>query len=211
MDGSSDFNQRSQRKPKGEGHLRRDEILRAAEAIFVREGYEGATIRKIAEMVGVSTTTLYMHFRDKDAIVLEISKDGLKDLEAIHIKASVDIEDPVERLRFMAHAYVEFGLQNPNLYELIFCLSDRALAPETQSALTELGVVCFQTFASTCEEIEILGRLRSGGAMANLQVVWTGCHGLTHMLISNTNFPWAPVDQLSNLLINSLINGLTKD
>ena len=57
------------RKAKGDGHLRRAEILEAAERIFVAEGYEGATIRKIADEVGVSSTALYMHFPDKAAIL----------------------------------------------------------------------------------------------------------------------------------------------
>ena len=64
--------QRSARKAKGHGHLRRAEILEAAERIFLAEGYQGATIRKIADEVGVSSTALYMHFRDKDQILLEI-------------------------------------------------------------------------------------------------------------------------------------------
>src|SRR6201990_3081852 len=68
---------RSARKPKGDGHLRRAEILEAAERIFVAEGYEGATIRKIADEVGVSSTALYMHFRDKDEILLEICSGAM--------------------------------------------------------------------------------------------------------------------------------------
>src|SRR5688500_7353296 len=63
---------KSARKAKGDGHLRRAEILEAAERIFVAEGYEGATIRKIADEVGVSSTALYMHFQDKGCILLEI-------------------------------------------------------------------------------------------------------------------------------------------
>ena len=63
---------KSARKAKGDGHMRRAEILQAAERIFVRDGYQGATIRKIADEVGVSSTALYMHFRDKDDILLEI-------------------------------------------------------------------------------------------------------------------------------------------
>ena len=49
---------RSQRKPKGEGYARRAEILAVAERIFVEHGYEGATIRKIADEVGLSSTAL---------------------------------------------------------------------------------------------------------------------------------------------------------
>ncbi|MCX8498704.1 MAG: helix-turn-helix domain containing protein, partial [Caulobacteraceae bacterium] len=60
---------KSARKPKGDGHLRRAEILAAAERIFVAEGYDGATIRRIADEVGVSSTALYMHFKDKAEIL----------------------------------------------------------------------------------------------------------------------------------------------
>ena len=59
---------RSARKAKGSGYLRRAEILEAAERIFIEEGYEGATIRKIAEEVGVSSTALYVHFRGKERL-----------------------------------------------------------------------------------------------------------------------------------------------
>ena len=71
---------RSARKPKGDGHLRRAEILEAAERIFVAEGYEGATIRKIADEVGVSSTALYMHFPDKSCILLEICQATIRQL-----------------------------------------------------------------------------------------------------------------------------------
>ena len=68
------------RKAKGDGHLRRAEILEAAERIFVAEGYEGATIRKIADEVGVSSTALYMHFKDKSCILHEICERTMQQL-----------------------------------------------------------------------------------------------------------------------------------
>ena len=64
---------KSPRKPKGSGHLRRSEILDVAQKIFAEEGYEGATVRKIAEKVGVSSTAIYLHFPDKRAMLLEIA------------------------------------------------------------------------------------------------------------------------------------------
>ncbi len=71
---------RSHRKPKGEGHARRGEILAAAERIFVDHGYEGATIRKIADAVGLSSTALYMHFADKGEILQEICREAFGQL-----------------------------------------------------------------------------------------------------------------------------------
>src|SRR5205085_4713798 len=104
------------RKAKGDGHLRRAEILEAAERIFVAEGYEGATIRKIADEVGVSSTALYMHFQDKDQILLEICTEAMELLLSINSEVSAQPVDSVARVRLMLEAYVSFALQNPNAY-----------------------------------------------------------------------------------------------
>ena len=122
------FNQphKSARKAKGDGHLRRAEILRAAERIFVAEGYEGATIRKIADEVGVSSTALYMHFRDKDQILLEICTVAMEQLAAINSEICARPVDSVSRVRMMLEAYVRFALDHPNAYRLVFCASPLA-------------------------------------------------------------------------------------
>src|SRR3954462_14894654 len=89
------------RKAKGDGHLRRAEILEAAERIFVAEGYEGATIRKIADEVGVSSTALYMHFQDKACILHEIVQGVLSQLLARNTEFAALKLDPVVRTRMM--------------------------------------------------------------------------------------------------------------
>ena len=95
---------RSQRKPKGEGHERRAEILAAAERIFVEHGYEGATIRKIADEVGLSSTALYMHFADKGEILQEICRQAFEALLAANLRARAETAPAEERLRRMMRA-----------------------------------------------------------------------------------------------------------
>src|ERR1700739_4838666 len=85
---------RSERKARASGHLRRAELLAAAEKIFTVAGYEGATIRKIAEEVGVSSTALYMYFQDKSQIMLEICVHALEELYHQLEAISVSQRDP---------------------------------------------------------------------------------------------------------------------
>src|ERR1700761_1113154 len=99
---------RSARKAKGDGHLRRGEILDAAERIFIAEGYEGATIRKIAEEVGVSSTALYMHFPDKACILGEICNRPLQLLLQRNRELAVKPVEPVVRVRMMLEAYMRW-------------------------------------------------------------------------------------------------------
>src|SRR3954469_163312 len=109
------------RKAKGDGHLRRAEILEAAERIFVAEGYEGATIRKIADEVGVSSTALYMHFHDKACILAEICERTFEVLLARNAEIAARPLDPVVRTRMMLEAYTRWGLEHPNAYQLVYC------------------------------------------------------------------------------------------
>lgn len=202
---------KSARKPKGDGHLRRAEILGAAERIFVAEGYEGATIRKIADEVGVSSTCLYMHFRDKDQILLEICTSALEELLAGHTEIAARPIDPVERVRMMLSAYVDFALRHPNAYRLVFCSSPLAASLQKQTVTMDLGDQCYQKFSGTVTEIAAQGRLKTGDPRTVQQALWAACHGLVAFLITKPRFDWAEPNEISRVMIEGLLFGLIAD
>ena len=202
---------RSARKPKGDGHLRRGEILEAAQRIFLAEGYQGATIRKIADEVGVSSTALYMHFRDKDEILLEISDTAINRLLALNSEISGRREDPLSRVRLMLQAYMTFALENPNAYQLVFCGHGGMLSDDKVAATQELGERCFRKFLGVVQEIAAVDRLKLGTAESAAQSLWTACHGLVSLLITKPDFSWAPTQDLRTVLLESMLCGLVKD
>ncbi len=203
--------EKSARKAKGDGHLRRAEILRAAERIFVAEGYEGTTIRKIADEVGVSSTALYMHFADKDRILLEICDQAMSQLMEINREISARPTDPVSRVRDMLEAYVAFAFGNPNAYRLVFCASSLADSAHRQHATMELGRQCFERFSGVVREIAAEGRLRVGDARSAAQALWAACHGLIALRIAKPDFDWAPTGELTAVMIEGLLFGLIAD
>lgn len=202
---------KSARKPKGDGHLRRGEILAAAEKIFIAEGYAGATIRKIADAVGVSSTALYMHFRDKDQILLEISDGAIGRLLSLNVEVSAQAIDPVARVRLMLEAYMRFALENPYTYQLVFCGSNEAISLEKQAETLALGDRCFEKFSEPVHEIAALGRLRAGTADTAAQVLWAGCHGLVSLLVTKPTRSWAPAEELMDVMLDGLLHGLVAD
>ncbi|MGI8839500.1 MAG: TetR/AcrR family transcriptional regulator [Caulobacteraceae bacterium] len=203
--------EKSARKAKGDGHLRRAEILKVAERIFVAEGYEGATIRKIADEVGVSSTALYMHFPDKDRILLEICDQAMSQLMEINREIAARPTDPVARVRAMLEAYVAFALTNPNAYRLVFCASSLGDSAHRQQTTMELGRQCFERFSGVVREIAAEGRLRIGDARSAAQVLWAACHGLITLRIAKPDFDWAPQSELTAMTIEGLLFGLIAD
>ncbi|HEX6859332.1 MAG TPA: TetR/AcrR family transcriptional regulator [Caulobacteraceae bacterium] len=203
--------QRSARKAKGDGHLRRAEILEAAERIFLAEGYHGATIRKIADEVGVSSTALYMHFSDKDQILLEICDGAIGRLLEANKGIAGKPVDPVSRIKLMAQNYVRFALTNPNAYQLVFCSPMQAISEDKQAATMALGQRCFEEFLGVVREIAAAGRLRFGSAESAAQVMWASCHGVVALLIGRPTFPWEAPDELQKVLSQGLLYGLLTD
>lgn len=198
---------RSRRKPKGEGHARRAEILAAAERIFVEHGYEGATIRKIADEVGLSSTALYMHFTEKSEILHEICSRAFAALLETNRALGDAPGGPEARLRLMLRAYVDFGFDNPNAYRLAYMTRPIELREGAQSAARELGHELYRSFEGVVEELEAAGRLR-GDARTTAQALWAGVHGVVSLIITKPYFDWADRETLVATLIEGLLGGL---
>jgi len=182
--------------------------LDAAERIFIAEGYEGATIRRIADEVGVSPTALYIHFPDKATILGEIGKRRLQQLLARNRELAARPQDAVMRVREMLEAYIRWGLAHPNAYQLVYS-APRPLSAEAWSGDTvDLSVQCYEVFADVVREIGAQGRLRVGVAETAAQALWMGCHGVVALICARPNFRWADTEELIATTLEALMGGL---
>ncbi|MEO8114664.1 MAG: TetR/AcrR family transcriptional regulator [Phenylobacterium sp.] len=202
---------RSARKAKGDGHLRRAEILEAAERIFIAEGYEGATIRRIADEVGVSSTALYMHFQDKGCILLEICERTLTQLLQSNREIADKPLDPVVRVKMMLEAYMRWGLEHPNAYQLVYSAPHPVSAALWPEGTLDLSTQCYEIFLGVVREIAASGRLRTGTAQSAGQALWMSCHGVVALLAARPNFGWADREELIQVTLDGLLNGLVVD
>ena len=97
----------------------RHKILDAARELFAAEGYEKVTMRRIAEAIEYSPTTIYLHFEDKDDLVRALCHaDFGRLLEAMQLAPAS--ADPIEAIRQLGRAYCAFALQYPNQYRFMF-------------------------------------------------------------------------------------------
>ena len=106
-----------ERRERERGETRR-KILDAARRMFVQQGYEGTTMRAIAAKIGYTPTAIYHHFKDKDALVAELSALDFRALTQALQRVS-SLADPVARLDKMGEEYVEFGLTHPMQYQFM--------------------------------------------------------------------------------------------
>lgn len=198
---------RSARKAKGEGHVRRAEILQAAERLFVECGYEGATIRKIADEVGVSSTALYMHFRDKAEILSQICEDGFARLIVVTETIEADGGTPEQVLRSKMKAYAAFGFDNPNAYRLIY-LTRPGEAGSAEDVARRVGRGLFERLRQPLVDLHAEGRLKRDPDVA-AQMIWAGVHGVVSLMLTKPYFDWADRDLLLDGMLDALLADLT--
>jgi len=101
----------------------KDLILNAAREIFLTEGYENTSIRKIASKIEYSPGTIYLHYKDKNELLLSLHDKAFEcQMKALFLDVQ-DIADPLERLRATGRSYLQYGIDNPQDYELMFVLN----------------------------------------------------------------------------------------
>jgi AcrR family transcriptional regulator len=199
---------RSERKARGSGHLRRAELLAAAQKIFTVAGYEGATIRKIAEEVGVSSTALYMYFQDKSQIMLEICVHALEDLYKQLEAITVDEREPVQKVRAVLEVLLRFGFEQPTAYQLLYCVAPKDVNERRNDVIAPLTRSCFQRTLQAVEAAVAAGQMRNDmPTRAMTECLIAACHGLVSIRLANPLAPWSEPELQCRVMLDGLLDG----
>lgn len=199
---------RSERKARGSGHLRRAELLAAAEKIFTVAGYEGATIRKIAEEVGVSSTALYMYFQDKSQIMLEICVHALENLYRQLEEISFGDDQPVQKVRAVLEVLLRFGFEQPTAYQLLYCVAPKDVNERRNDVIAPLTRSCFERTLQAVEAAVAVGQMRNDmPPRAMTEALIAACHGLVSIRLANPMAPWSPPAVQISVLLDGLFEG----
>ena len=97
----------------------RDKILASAKVLFLEKGVETTSIRNIADRIEYSPGIIYHYFKDKNEILHALHQDGFRQLIE-KMSVLVAVSQPMERLKAMGRIYIDFALQNPDMYDLMF-------------------------------------------------------------------------------------------
>lgn len=177
----------------------------AARELFVADGYESVSMRKIADKIGYSPTTIYLYFNDKTDLLHQICEQTFAHL-AQNIKGIQRLSDnPLEKLRSGMREYVHFGLKNPSQYEIVF-ISPLPGGGEIKFDETS-GKIAFDTMREVVAECVSLNLLKSRDVELISQTMWAGLHGVTSVLIKHGGFPFIEPEKLVDNLIDTLIAG----
>jgi AcrR family transcriptional regulator len=199
--------QRRQRQREG----LRQEILDAARALFVKDGYENVSIRKIADRIEYAPGTIYLYFKDKSDIFETLCEESFAKL-SVRLGAIVaDRGEPLEKLRRAGRAYVEFAVQNPNHYMAAFVLKSTYVSQaKGPTRFQSSGLACFNNLREVVQQCVQHGRLRITDVEEVSQALWACVHGIATLLISQCGFPFVEQSRLIDRVVDLAVEGVRK-
>lgn len=178
------------RAARGRGAELRGEVLRAAMDLLRETGdVDAVSVRAVAQRVGVSVPSIYLHFADKATLIGAVCEEVF---EALHLRlraAAQGAPDPFEALRAQGNAYVHFALENPEHYRIVM-MTDHGTA-ESKDAVIAGGA--FGYLVASVQECQVAGVYDGDPAEVALGL-WAAAHGVAALLIAKPFFPWPDVE-----------------
>ncbi len=184
----------------------RAHILEAAAQLLDSGGAEAVTMRAVAERIGYSATTIYLHFSDRDALLFAVLDEAFGEFRAAMATAIASTSEPRGRIETMGRAYVRYALDHPAQYQLMFVQRPDYLlehGPEEEGARIEsMGALAELVAASPAGR---LGRARPGAAA---DALWAAVHGIAALATGVAMLDRARAEAATDEALGLLTEGL---
>jgi AcrR family transcriptional regulator len=200
---------RRARARRGDGDKLRLEILAAAERLLALTSDESAvSIRAVADAVGVTPPSIYLHFADKEELLIEVCETNFDDVSKAVEEAAAGAADPLEAIKLASLAYARFGLEHPEEYRIL--VMRKAPTPEREKIemarlVNSSGYGWLMGMLQQCMDA---GLMRQADPLQAVVGIWSIVHGITSLLISKPGFPWPELEELIEYNIDAHLLGL---
>jgi len=189
----------------------RKEILNSARELFIDDGYEKFSMRRLAKKIDYSPTTIYLYFKNKDDLLLAICEEVAEQfLTKLNHLRSVQSE-PLEALHQAMLYLVEFAFENPNQYKVFFLTKPNVYGTKEEfmkrESMARKSYFEFKKMVQVCVKE---GKLRRMDIDVLTQVLATAPHGLITMTLYRSSFPWVDQKALATVLVDGLLRGFRK-
>jgi AcrR family transcriptional regulator len=195
---------RRRRAPRGSGILLRDEILDAATELLLDTGHAKAvSIRSVAERVGVTPPSIYLHFQDKDNLLDAVCARYFEKLDDEMQRVSAGQPSTLAVLRAQGLAYVRFATATPELYR-IATMGEWRSGSNVDAALASAA---FEHMRATVQTLIDDGICHPSDATTVALELWSTAHGVASLLIAKPHLPFGDVEAFTERVLGALFCG----
>lgn len=185
--------------------LTRDRIIDAAERIVRDEGLEGLSLRRLGRELRVTAPALYGHVENLEDVTRALAERQFADLSNRFDR--VTATSPADRVRGLGRAYVQYSLDEPNLFSLLF-----RFPPDIGGGGVEHELpAATKVFLAAAEPLEAgidSGVFRAQDPTTAALTVWAAVHGCATALHMDFGFDDAGITAVTESLLDMVVDGL---
>ena len=155
----------------------RQRLIQTAESLIAKQGVEAISMRTLSREIGVSHTAAYRHFRDKEALLSALAKNGFYDLaQRLEKLAAQWRQNPLAHIVAQERIYIDFALENPSRYRIMFgpVMIHNRIEPEFNQAVQQAFDPLLRAIVQGQQKKEI----RDGDVLELASMCWSMVHGL---------------------------------
>jgi len=184
----------------------RQALLLSAKQLIAEAGIENLSLRRLAERAGVSRTAPYHHFSDKNDLLCAIAAQGFR---RRHQAAAAEFDDAATTMLEKFHAYIngymQFAVDNPEEYELMFGRSIWKQQNSTEE-LRDVAYPCFQHQVDMMRCWQDCGVISGDNPLRTAQVIWGALHGIAKLFIDGIYTDTAQIEEVTRCAIDIFIH-----
>jgi AcrR family transcriptional regulator len=190
---------------------RLSEILDFATEIFAEKGYEGASIRDLSRLSGISLAGLYYYFDSKEKLLYYIQKHTFTTIIDRLLERLTGETDPERRLRIFVHNHVQYGLEHEKAMKVL-SHEDDALRDGYRAELSAIKREYYQICFELVENVLRNRRTNGSERLPNTRTAVMSLFGAINWLYTWHNPKSDPAaqnlaDQISDLFLQGLHGG----
>jgi AcrR family transcriptional regulator len=177
-------------------------ILQAAWALVEKEGWQSLSIRKIADAIEYSSPVIYDHFANKEAILLEFTRRGFRQLNEQLVAAKDKFTNPEQQIEAIAYAYWKFAFNQKEYYQLMY-----GLGMPGCDAVKQIPELTSFTETVSAPIKEMIAKSNNTGAdsFLKLHTFWSTLHGLVSINMMGKNNDHK--DELNAMVLKDFLIG----
>lgn len=169
------------------GDLRQRLIL-TAERLITEHGVSALSMRLLSCEIGVSHTAAYRHFRDKQALLCALAENGFADLaRKFEALASPCQNQPLMLILAMGNAYIDFALENPARYRIMF--GHLLIRFKDEPQLNKAVRKAFAPLLLAISNGQQIGEVRRGRPLELASMCWAVVHGFSQSIMDSQSLP----------------------
>ena len=179
----------------------REAILSAALKLFSDDGYDNVTMRKIADEIEYSVGTIYLYYKDRDEIFFELHKLGFGEFYKRQL-AVQGVKDPLQRLTDHGLAYIQFAIDQPLYYDLMFISRIPARTINKQHEWIS-GSRTYDMLKLNISQAKDAGHFRNVEVEVAAFSLWSFVHGISSLFVRD-RLMMVPAEAIKQLVTGAL-------